>query len=119
MFRCDDGAVRHGPGAVQARTPRPCRPGGTPALSLRNGTPNIINNVYISPSSQQNWGEDRLGATETLRAGATRAFSLPVGECLYDVRIVYQGNVAEERRRIDACAEQSLALPLAAQRVGR
>ena len=94
-------------------------PAGAPALSIRNGTPNIINNVYISLSSQQNWGQDQLGSSETLRSGTTRAFTLPPGECVYDIRIVYQGNIAEERRRIDACAEQSLELPLAAQRPGR
>ena len=50
-----------------------------------------------------------------VRAGGMRAFTLPPGECLYDIRFVYQGNVSEERRRIDACAGQSLVLPLAAR----
>lgn len=94
-------------------------PTGAPALSIRNGTPNVINNVYVSPTSLQSWGQDQLGSTEVLRAGATRAFTLAAGECLYDIRIVYQGNVTEERRRIDACAEQSLNLPMAAQRAAR
>jgi hypothetical protein len=92
---------------------------GAPALSISNGTPHVTNNVYISLSSQQNWGQDQLGASETLRVGATRAFTLPPGECLYDIRIVYQGNISEERRRVDACTEQSLALPMAAQRPSR
>ena len=94
-------------------------PAGQPALSIRNGTPHVINNVYVALSSQQNWGRDQLGEAEVLRAGATRAFTLPPGECLYDIRIVYQGNIAEERRRIDACREQSLELPMAAQRIAR
>jgi len=88
---------------------------GVPALSIRNDTPNVINTVYVSLTSQQNWGQDRLGATEVVRAGGMRALTLPPGECLCDTRIVYQGNVSEARRRIDACAEQSLVLPLAAR----
>jgi hypothetical protein len=102
----------------QGKPPAQAAP-GAPALSIRNDTPNTINNIYVSLTSQQNWGQDQLGATEVVRAGGTRAFTLPPGECLYDIRIVYQGNVSEERRRIDACAEQSLVLPLAAQRAAR
>jgi hypothetical protein len=108
-----------GPAFAQGKPPASGAPAGQPALSIRNGTPHVINNVYLSLSSQQNWGRDQLGEAETLRAGATRAFTLPPGECLYDIRIVYQGNILEERRRIDACAEQSLELPLAAQRLPR
>lgn len=109
-----------GPAFAQGKPPAAgTPPAGQPALSIRNGTPHVINNVYLSLTSQQNWGRDQLGETETLRAGATRAFTLPPGECLYDIRIVYQGDLAEERRRIDACREQSLELPLAAQRLPR
>ena len=103
------------PPAQEPATPSP----GAPALTLRNTTPNIINNVFISLSSVQNWGQDQLGASEVIRAGGSRTFNLPAGDCDYDIRIVYQGNVAEERRLINACTEQNLALPMAAQRLGR
>ncbi len=103
----------------QAKPPAAGAPAGQPALSIRNGTPHVITNVYVSLASQSDWGRDQLGQSETLGAGATRAFSLPPGECLYDIRILYQGGIAEERRRINACQEQSLELPLAAQRLPR
>ncbi|MBR0645693.1 hypothetical protein [Plastoroseomonas hellenica] len=92
-------------------------PNGSPSLRLQNATPNIVNNVYASPSSDSNWGEDRLGANEVIQPRGNRAFSLPPGECVYDVRVVYQGGVAEERLRVDACSDTIVALPMAAQRL--
>lgn len=95
----------------------PAAPNGTPSLRLQNGTPNIVNNVFASPSSDSNWGEDQLGADEVIQPRGSRTISLPPGECLYDVRVIYQGGIAEERLRVDACNAGVLALPMAAQRL--
>ena len=108
-------AVAQKPDAPAPAAPAP----GAPSIILQNSTPNVINNVFISLTSQQNWGEDQLGATEVIRAGGSRTFNLPPGDCDYDIRIVYQGNVAEERRRINACTDQNVATPMAGQRLGR
>lgn len=95
----------------------PAAPSGNPSLRLQNGTPNVVNNVYASPSSDSNWGQDQLGADEVIQPRGSRTFSLPPGECLYDVRVIYQGGVAEERLRVDACNAGAVALPMAAQRL--
>jgi hypothetical protein len=94
-------------------------PGGTPVLRVENSTSNIVNNVFTSPTSTNSWGNDRLGANEVIQAGGNREFQLPPGECLYDIRVVYQGGVAEERRRVNACTENNVVLPMAAQRLAR
>lgn len=108
-------------GAAMAQKPPAAGPAtpGAPALTVQNGSPNVINNVFISLSSVQSWGQDQLGATEVIRAGGSRTFNLPPGDCNYDIRIVYQGDVAEERRRINACTDQNVATPMAGQRLGR
>ncbi|HEY4254332.1 MAG TPA: hypothetical protein VGM87_24205 [Roseomonas sp.] len=96
----------------------PSGPSGNPTFQLSNTTPNVVNNVYASPSSESNWGEDRLGANEVIAPRGTRTFNLPAGECTYDVRIVYQGDVAEERMRVNACAAGVvIMLPMAGQRL--
>lgn len=94
-------------------------PGGNPGFRLENSTSNIVNNVYASPTSNNSWGQDRLGANEVIQAGASREFQLPPGDCMYDVRVVYQGGVAEERRRVNTCTENTIVLPMAAQRLAR
>lgn len=91
--------------------------GGNASFRLENATPNIVNNVYASPSSDSNWGADQLGSNEVIQPRASRVFSVPSGECNYDIRIVYQGGVAEERRRVDVCSGATLVLPMAAQQL--
>jgi hypothetical protein len=74
-----------------------------PSFRIANNTPNVVNEVYASPSNQRNWGHDRLGS-EVIRPGASHIIRLPIdGNCVYDVRIVYQGGQAEERRNVNLC----------------
>lgn len=89
-----------------APTPAPARPQvggqGNPSFNLVNQTGRVIEEFYASPASQQNWGPDRLG-NDTVGPNSRFAIRLPQGECLYDLRIVFQGGEAREQRRVDAC----------------
>jgi hypothetical protein len=74
-----------------------------PSFRIINNTPNVVNEIYASPSTERNWGYDRLG-TEIIRPGGSHIVRLPAdGQCIYDIRIVYQGNTAEERRSLNTC----------------
>lgn len=81
-----------------------------PSFRIVNNTPNVINEVYASPTTQQSWGHDRLGS-EVVPPGGRQVIRLPQdGNCIYDVRIVYQGAPAEERRNLDTCAMSDLVV---------
>jgi hypothetical protein len=97
------GCLALGGGAAQAQT-------GDPSFNLQNRSNRTIFEAYASPSSDSNWGPDRLG-TNVLPAGRSFVIRLPQGECLYDVRVVYdrQGGPAEERRNINLCNLTDLA----------
>ena len=83
---------------------------GDPSFRIINNTPDIINEVYASPSTERSWGHDRLG-TEVVQPGGVQIIRLPAGgNCSYDVRIVYQGGSAEERRNLNTCAMVDLVL---------
>jgi hypothetical protein len=58
---------------------------------------------FASPSTAQGWGRDRLGEV-VLPPGQYLAIRLPEGECGYDLRWVFQGGGAEERRNVNTCA---------------
>jgi hypothetical protein len=74
-----------------------------PSFRIINNTPDVVNEVYASASHERSWGHDRLG-TEIIRPGASHIVRLPAdGNCSYDIRIVYQGGTAEERRNLDTC----------------
>jgi hypothetical protein len=105
-----------------AQKPSPGQPGGNPGFQLRNNSPNVVNNVYASPSSQSDWGRDLLGSNEVIQAGATRDFQLAPGDCMYDIRVLYQGSGgevggAEERRHVNVCTETAITLPMVAQQL--
>ena len=83
---------------------------GDPSFNLVNRGSRVIYEAYASPSSDSNWGPDRLGQN-VIPAGRSFVIRLPQGECIYDVRIVYdrQGGPAEERRNINLCNMTELA----------
>jgi hypothetical protein len=77
---------------------------GDPSFNLVNRSSRTIYEAYASPSSDSNWGQDRLG-TNVVPAGRSFVIRLPQGECMYDVRVVYdrQGGPAEDRRNLNLC----------------
>jgi hypothetical protein len=60
-----------------------------------------IQQVFISPADASAWGDDLLGPR--LSVGAARQVSYR-GDCIADLRIVFENRAAEERRGIDFCA---------------
>src|ERR687886_225654 len=73
-----------------------------PSFRIVNNTPNVVNEVYASPSRERNWGQDRLGDA-VVQPGQRFAVRLPMGECNYDLRVVFTGGEAQERQRVNAC----------------
>ena len=88
-------------------------PSNDPSFRLVNNTRHVVLEVFASGANERNWGQNRLG-TETIAAGANHIVRLPLGSCENDVRIVYQGGLAEERRRVNTCNLTDLQLPLVA-----
>ena len=93
---------------------------GDPSFNLVNRSSRVIYEAYASPSSDSNWGPDRLGQN-VIPAGRSFVIRLPQGECIYDVRVVYdrQGGPAEERRNINLCNMTELAFDGRGQQIGR
>jgi hypothetical protein len=76
------------------------RPPARP-LELVNQHLAVVQEVYVSPSTESDWGPDRLGA-QTLAQGQRIGIEVE-GGCEVDVRIVFPNGGAEERREIDIC----------------
>ncbi|WP_237213576.1 hypothetical protein [Falsiroseomonas oryziterrae] len=85
-----------------------------PSFNLVNRSGQTINEIYVSPVTQPNWGRDLLGA-EVLPNG--RAFPVriaPSAGCRQDVRVVYADGRPEERRNVDTCAIAEMVFGTAA-----
>ncbi|MGG5808929.1 hypothetical protein [Falsiroseomonas sp. CW058] len=87
---------------------------GDPSFNLVNRSGQPINEIYVSPVREPNWGRDLLG-TEVLPDG--RAFPVRIASsagCRQDVRVVYADGRPEERRGVDTCAIAEMVFGAAA-----
>lgn len=101
------GGVAGGSAAGGESAPVTAR-GGDPTFVLVNAGSVSIFEVYVSPSSINDWGRDVLGSS--VISGGSRHQIRPAasGECVFDIKVVYRGGGAEERRRQNLCQISSL-----------
>ena len=98
------------PQGSTAASARPIRPEENPSFLLTNRSRAVLNELYLSPTGDDSWGEDRLG-DGTIAGGGTRTIRLPPGECLYDMRVVFANGEANEKRRLNLCQITDLRVP--------
>jgi hypothetical protein len=77
-------------------------------VTLTNGSSRPIQQVYVSASEADQWGDDRLGQS-SLSVGDSRAIGYR-GPCAADLRVVFDNGAAEERRALDLCAMPALII---------
>ncbi len=74
-----------------------------PSFYLVNRANQAINEVYVSPAAASGWGHDQLG-DDTIDVGGNAAIRLHAdGNCIFDLRIVYEDGRSEERRGVNTC----------------
>lgn len=100
------GQQRQSPQQGQTQGPR-----GNPSFNLVNQGQVVVMEVYASLATDQNWGPDRLG-NDTVAPGATFPIRLPEGDCMYDMRFVYQNGQSQERRGVNLCEVTNVTVPL-------
>ena len=82
--------------------------GRATAVTVVNRTRVQIDRVRISPSSENDWGNDLLG-DDVIAAGARRSVRYS-GACNADVQVVFHNESMEARRRIDVCSIGAIAI---------
>jgi hypothetical protein len=90
-------------GAAQAQS-------NDPSFRLTNNSNVAINEIYVSSSSENSWGPDRLGE-RTLGSGNAYVIRLPAGQCVNDIRVVYANGQASERRQVNTCSLTDIVFP--------
>ncbi|BDG73679.1 Tat pathway signal protein [Roseomonas fluvialis] len=74
----------------------------------RSGEP--IREIYVSLTTERNWGRDRLGPRQILPPGASMPIGLPrLGVCTVDMRVVYMDGRVLENRNVETCSIRSYA----------
>jgi hypothetical protein len=90
-----------GPGAAVGRAPQAAS--RDPSFRLNNTGGRTVREVYVSASTDNGWGPDRLGA-DVLPPGSRIAVRLPTGQCINDIRVVFMNGQAQEQRGMNTCA---------------
>jgi hypothetical protein len=83
---------------------------GTPALAqssdpsfrVNNRTGVVVNEIYVSSANDSAWGRDLLGQN-VLPPDQSFIVRLTQGQCMNDIRVVFDNGQAHERRRVDTC----------------
>jgi len=96
--------------AAHAQTPRPARPAGADrVLTVVNHSRHAITQLFVSSSTTDDWGQDRLTGTP-IAPGASAPIRLGrVPDCTYDIQAVYDDASTEEQRSFDICHPRPLA----------
>jgi len=95
-----------------APPPPPPRPAEqpNPSFTFVNQSGEPIREIYVSLTSQRNWGPDRLGPRQILPPGASMPIPLPrTGVCTADIRVVYMDGRVLEQRNVETCSIRSFA----------
>ncbi|MFH5923896.1 hypothetical protein [Roseomonas xinghualingensis] len=81
---------------------RPAAAQGDSSFNLVNRSGQAIQELYVSSTQVNTWGQDLLGRN-ILENGRSFAVRLPAGQCNNDIRVVFGGGRSEERRGVDTC----------------
>ena len=84
---------------------------GRQDFTLVNRTGYQINELYIGPSSSDNWGEDLMPRSVLPdRAALDITFSRRSAGCLWDIRVVYADGDDAEFEQVNLCRLTRLTL---------
>jgi hypothetical protein len=107
VHACTLSRIVFGPDAPATQAPPPPRPAEAPnpSFTFVNASGETIREIYVSLTSERNWGQDRLGPRRILPAGASMPIGLPrTGVCTADMRVVFMDGRIMEQRNIETCS---------------
>ena len=93
------------PGAAFAQPAAP-----NPSFNLVNRGSEPIKQFFATPAGRGNWGRDRLNGVALAPSGKA-AIRLPAdGNCIYDLRAVFAGGRSEDKRGLNVCQAEDVAM---------
>ena len=82
----------------------------SPEITIRNESDAQIDNIYVTPAGDRNWGSDWLGQDEVVRGKARRRLRIGTDMgCQIDIRATFHGGGLVEYYNENICAEAVVA----------
>lgn len=95
--------------AGTARAEAPRRAPVPREVVVINRSANAIHQLYVSPNTADQWGEDRLGDNTIERGGSFKVRLGRTRECLFDIQVIYSDAGREENRNVDLCTTRQVS----------
>lgn len=92
----------------------------SPALSadasftLVNRSANAVKQLFVTPAGDANWGQNRLAGRPIAPGGNFLVKRRPDGNCILDIKAVFADGKTEERKALNTCNIDAVAVGLAA-----
>jgi hypothetical protein len=81
-------------------------------FDLSNATGYELKNLYIGPTSSNDWGDDILGQ-DSMATGTTLKIHFPGGRgetCQWDLKVTYNDDSSHEWKDVNLCAISSVTI---------
>jgi hypothetical protein len=85
---------------------------GPQDFELVNSTGYEIKNVYVSPTTSSDWGDDILGE-DTLADGDSQQIKFPASRgdaCEWDIKVTYQDDTSHQWTDVNLCSISKLTI---------
>lgn len=80
-------------------------------FTVLNNTGHTVMTLNVSPSNEDSWGPDILGAdTIANGASATVTFERGQSQCLWDIRVTYDDGDSSDMRGVNLCEVATVTL---------
>ena len=99
------------PGLLLTPAPAPAQGGGhDPSFNLVNRGDSAVREFFVTPSGDPDWGQNKLRGQSIPPGGTFQVHRRVDGNCVIDLKVVFADRSSEERRRLDTCALDAVAV---------
>jgi hypothetical protein len=81
-----------------------------PSFNLVNRGSSPVHELYVTPSGDPNWGRNRLQGADVPPGGSFAVHRRPGSSCFLDIRVVFADRRSEERRKLNTCTLDAVAV---------
>ena len=107
----EDVSVGAAANAVPVANPATGKATDDPSFKLFNRAARPIIEFYATPSGAGSRGANRLGGDKISPDNSRRIEIARDGNCVFDLRVVFEGGAAKEKKRSNLCRVADLAVP--------
>jgi len=98
-------------GVLLAAAPVLAQGGGhDPSFNLVNRGASAVRELFVTPAGDADWGQNKLRGQSVPPGGTFQVRRRLDGSCVIDLKVVFADRRTEERRHLDTCALDAVAV---------